>query len=212
MKRGCGALLAGIWAVFFSASVRADKPAQASANAVSARPEEKDSTDSDPSKSEPPPRTYVSVGFGGSTGSQGAIICAEVAPLSFLSVSGCGNGSGFLHHDDAPDLSHFRLNVTPISLKAQFLWLQPRFQLGFAEMQVGADTPGFQFAGTNESRTSTSGLDAGASLRAVWPLGKGFELLSEFGLGLGYFHHAPQLIKPQSAWIPSASLVIGAGF
>lgn len=159
-----------------------------------------------------PPRTYVSFAVGGSTGSRGAILCAEVAPLSFLSVSGCGNGSGFLHHEDAPDLSHWRLNFTVASFKTSAVWLQPRAQAGFAEMAIGEDSPGFEFTGTNEARTATSGGEVGGSLRALWPLGSGFEAVGEVGVSFGYFPYAPALQRPQSAWLPSAALTLGVGF
>lgn len=160
-----------------------------------------------------PTRTYGSFAFGGSSGSEGAILCAELAPLPFLSVAGCGNGSGFLHHDAAPDLSHWRLNLTVTSLDLGAFSLQPRLQLGFAEMQVGEDTPGFDFASTNEAGTSTSGAEGGASVRAVWPLqDSGFEALAEVGLSAAYLPHAPALVRPQAVFTPSASLTLGLGF
>ncbi len=188
------------------------KPAQDAAPVLVPPPAPADSgtTDAKPPK---PPRTYASMSVGGSTGSRGAILCAEVAPLSFLSISGCGNGSGFLHHDDAPDLSHWRINGTVYSFKTGALWLQPRVQLGFAEVQVGQDTPGFDFTSTNEAATSTSGIESGASLRALWPIRQsGFEVIGEVGFSVGYFPHAEALVRPQSTWIPSGSLTVGVGF
>lgn len=202
-----------IVSVIDAAEVHADEQAQAAASPPTGAVEvkEADAKASPPPKA--PPRTYVSLGAGASSGSQGAIICAEVAPLHFLSVSGCGNGSGFLHHDAAPDLSHWRLNATIASLRVNAFWLQPRVQLGFAEVQVGQDTPGFQFTRTNETRTSTSGAEGGVSLRGLYPIkSSGFELISELGLSVGYFPHAPMLIRPQSTFIPSASLTVGLGF
>lgn len=197
----------------YGGSARADEPVKVEGGVTNASiAKASDEGVTNKKTSDKPPRTYVSLAVGASTGSRGAIICAEVAPLSFLSISGCGNGSGFLHHDAAPDISHWRLNFTPTSFKAKFVWLEPRIQAGFAEVQVGEDTPGFTFSGTNETRTSTSGAELGASLRGRMPLRSGFEMTGELGASVGYFPYGPVLVRPQSAWIPSVAFTLGIGF
>ncbi len=163
-------------------------------------------------KAEAPPRDYVNLGMGGSTGTRGLVICAEVAPLSILSVSACGSGAGFLNDQTSPEIAHFRANVTLMSWKVQPVWLQPRLQVGFAELQVGEDAAGFDFLGTGGTGMSTAGLEAGASLRGLMPIYRGLELVGELSVGLAYFSHAPELIRPQSAWQPSATMTVGVGF
>jgi hypothetical protein len=163
-------------------------------------------------KAEAPPRNYVNLAMGGSTGTRGLVICAEVAPLSMLSVSACGSGSGFLNDQTSPEIAHFRANVSLMSWKVQPVWLQPRLQVGFAELQVGEDAAGFDFLGTGSTGMSTAGVEAGASLRGLMPIYGGVELVGELSLGLAYFPHAPELLRPQSAWQPSATMTVGVGF
>jgi len=163
-------------------------------------------------KREAPPRNYVNLGLGGSTGTRGLVICAEVAPLSILAVSACGSGAGFLNDQTAPEVAHFRANVTLMSWQVQSVWLQPRLQVGFAELQVGEDAGGFDFVGTGSTGMSTAGLEGGAALRGLMPIYGGVELVGELSLGLAYFSHAPELLRPQSAWQPSATMTVGVGF
>ncbi len=159
-----------------------------------------------------PPRNYANLRLGGSTSSRHATVCLEVSPLEWVGLEACGNGSGFLHDDDAPEVAHFRTNMGLALWKADALWLQPRLSVGFAELQVGEDTGGFDFAGTGPTGVATAGPEVGASLRALLPLTGGVELLGELSVGTAYFHHAPQLVRPQSAWQPSALLTLGIGF
>lgn len=35
-------------------------------------------------------------------------LCVEVRPLAAVGLEACGNGSGLIHHDSAPELAHFR--------------------------------------------------------------------------------------------------------
>jgi hypothetical protein len=154
----------------------------------------------------------VNLGVGGSTGTRGLVICGEVAPLAVLAISACGSGAGFLNDQTSPEVAHFRANVTLASFLVKSVWLQPRLQMGFAEMQVGEDAAGFDFLGTGATGMATAGLEAGASLRGLVPMYRGVELVGELSLGLAYFAHAPELLRPQSAWQPSATMTVGVGF
>jgi len=171
-----------------------------------------DAVEKEEGKAEPPPRNYANLSLGGSTGSQGLVICAEVAPLAILAISACGNGSGVLSDEAKPELVHFGAHLTLASWNVNSVWLQPRVQAGFAEMQVGEDTAGFDFVGTSATGMATAGPEAGASLRGLLPIYKGVELIGELSLGLAYFAHAPELLRPQSAWQPSATMTLGVGF
>lgn len=159
-----------------------------------------------------PPRNYGNLRIGASTSSRRPTLCLELAPLELLSVEACGNGSGFLHHDDAPEIAHFRALFKLTSWKTPLGWLQPRLGAGFAELQVGPDGGGFYFQGTGPMGLDTAGPELGASLRALVPVSLGLELVGELGVSAAYFRYAPQLVRPQDALQPHASLTFGIGF
>jgi hypothetical protein len=176
------------------------------------KPSEPDAVARGPTEASAPPRNYVSLAMGASTGSQGPVVCAEVAPLAMLAVAGCGNGSGVLHNSSMPEIAHFRATFTPLSWELGEVWLQPRASLGIAEIQVGPDAAGLNFSGTGPTGTATAGPEAGTALRALWPIHGGVEAVSELSLGLAYFSYAQELARPQSAWQPSATMTLGIGF
>ncbi|WP_163996134.1 hypothetical protein [Pyxidicoccus caerfyrddinensis] len=163
----------------------------------------------------PTPRNFGNLRVGGSTanGNGRPELCLELSPVSFLSVEGCGTGSGFLHGDPEPEVAHFRTKLRLLSFDAEG-WgtLQPFLAAGMAEAQVGEDDPGFQFNGTDARRVSTAGPEMGVGLRFLRPLASGFELVGDFNLGMAWLPHAPELVKPQDTWLPSASLSFGVGF
>lgn len=158
------------------------------------------------------PRSYANLRVGASSSSAHPELCLEVSPLELLGLEACGTGSGFLHNDPAPEIAHFRSKWKLTDWHTQIGWLQPRVGFGFAELQVGEDGAGFDFAGTGVTGVETAGPELGASVRALWPVWGGFELLGELNLSLGYFHHAPRLLLPQNRWQPSASFTLGFGF
>ncbi|PTL80345.1 hypothetical protein DAT35_29655 [Vitiosangium sp. GDMCC 1.1324] len=159
-----------------------------------------------------PPRNYGNLRIGASTSSRRPTLCLELAPLELLSVEACGNGSGFLHHDDEPEIAHFRALFKLTSWKMPLGWLQPRLGAGFAELQVGQDDGGFHFQGTGPTGIDTAGPEVGASLRALLPVSSGIELVGELGVSAAYFRYAPRLLRPQDAFQPQASLTFGVGF
>jgi hypothetical protein len=135
-----------------------------------------------------------------------------VAPLPGLSVEGCGTGSGFLHRDAAPELAHFRAKLRLASRRAGAAWLEPQVGLGFAELQTGADAPGFQFTGTDADRVATSGPELTAALRVLRPMSARWELVATVGLSLAWLPHAGALARPHGELQPSVALSVGAGF
>ncbi len=158
------------------------------------------------------PRNYGNLRIGASSSSRHPALCLELAPLEVLSVEGCGTGSGFLHHDEEPEVAHFRSWVKLTSWETRWGWLQPRVGVGFAELQVGADSGGFDFGGVGPRGVATAGPEVGASLRLLFPLMGGVELVGEVGLSAAWFQHAPRLVVPQASFQPSASFSLGFGF
>lgn len=163
-------------------------------------------------KGKEPARNYVNLRVGGASSGSGAVICAEVAPISFLSVSACGVGSGFLSHSSQPTMVVFQGHARLASWKLSNVWLEPRIQAGFAELQAGEDALGFYFDGTGPTGVETAGPSAGASMRAVMPVWRGVDFLTVASLDAAYFHHAPQMLRPLAQWQPSLSITMGVGF
>ncbi|WP_148282408.1 hypothetical protein [Corallococcus coralloides] len=159
-----------------------------------------------------PPRNYGNLRAGASTSGRRPSICLELSPLARLGVEACGTGSGFLHRDPEPEIAHFRANLTLTSFKTRLGWLQPRLSAGFAELQIGEDSSGFDFGGSGPTGVETAGPEVGASLRALLPISSGFEFVGELGFSAAYFNAAPQLIRPQARFQPSASFTLGVGF
>ena len=162
------------------------------------------------------PRTWVNLrgGFGSipidAVGARPQV-CAEVTPLDFLSIEGCGTGAGFLF-EPAAELVHFRGKLRLTSWETEYGWLQPQLALGFAELQVGDDATGFDFFGTGPTGVETAGPEAGASLRFVTQLPGDFELLADAAVALAWFAHAPALTTSMSTWQPSAMVSVGIGW
>jgi hypothetical protein len=158
------------------------------------------------------PRNYVNLRLGGSTSSTRPELCGEVSPHWRFSVEGCGSGREFLHNEPIPEIAHIRAKFTFTQLKLAVGWLEPRAALGFAEFQLGVDDGGFDFFGVNRTATSTSGPEAGASLRWFVPLPAGIDFLMELNLSVAAFPFAPKLIPAQNVVQPSAGLSAGVGF
>ena len=141
-------------------------------------------------------------------------LCAEVAPLPFFSTELCGNGSGFLHADGQGDLAHFRTKLrAPFFDVGAGFSISPQLGVGFAELEVGADGPGFVFgAPTTSSPGSVAGPEAMLGLQARYALPFGFDALGNLSLGAAYFHYAPELVRPQARVQPFAGVELGVGW
>jgi hypothetical protein len=159
----------------------------------------------------------VSFKVGGATGAAKPVMCAEVNPLEELGVKACGTGAGFLYDDGSRETAHFRAKgrVTTFDVDTpldESVSVKPWVSVGFAEMQLADDAPGFDFLGTGPFGVETAGPEVGAHVRALVPVALGVELVVETGVGLAWMPYAPRLVEPQTALQPSASLTIGAGF
>lgn len=151
-------------------------------------------------------------GAGSSTENGHPYLCLEVSPLAFLAFEGCGTGSGFLHDDQAPETAHFRSKLRMGSYQFRGGFLQPHLALGFAELQVAEDSPGFDFAGTGPDGVETAGPEAGLGMRWVYPLSRTVEFVGDAALSYAWMPHAPELTDPHSAHIVTASFTLGVGF
>lgn len=162
-----------------------------------------------------PPREWASLRVGASSGDAEGhpSVCLEVSPLSFLSLEGCGTGSGFLHNSSQPELAHFRSKLALGTFQSDRAWFRPQLALGFAELQVAEDEPGFDFSGTGSNGVETAGPEVGASIKMLVPVNGGFEIVGDLGVGVAYMRHAPRLARdPAGPVIFSAGATLGFGF
>jgi hypothetical protein len=160
------------------------------------------------------PRSYGNLRIGSSTAnlSERPELCLELAPHRRISVEGCGSGTGFLHRDPDPALSHFRAELAVAGWRLDAWLVRVQAGLGFAELQVGADAPGFSFGGARGDRTSTSGPELSAAVQGRFPLSGRWDLVIELGVAAAWFSHAGELALPQARFQPSAGFSAGVGF
>jgi len=184
------------WAVNPSES-RADDPPRAEG-------EERDGT----------PRHYGNLRIGASTANENRRpeLCLELVPLQFLSVEACGTGSGFLHRDPEAEVAHFIAKLRLAAIETPYGSFQPHVSLGFAELQVAADDPGFRFSSTGDRGVETAGPEVGLSLRWLIPIGSGFEAVFETRMAIAYLPEATRLVRPFPAFLPFASVTLGVGW
>jgi hypothetical protein len=129
-----------------------------------------------------------------------------------LAIEACGNGSGFLHAEDAPEIAHFRGKARLFQYALGPVYVEPWVGFGFAELQIGADAPGFYFFDAGPTGVETAGAETGGTLRAVLPLPAGFEVIGNVDLSVAYFPNAPELARAMSPWQPTLSADVGIGW
>lgn len=138
-------------------------------------------------------------------------ICMEVVTVFSVSVEGCGTGSGILHDEVGHQIAHFRANV-PVLVRAA--WggrIALRGGLGFAELEVGDDRPGFDFGEANNV-AAVAGPDAAASAQWLRPVGAGVELVANATAGMAWFSGARELVVPQARFQPYIAFELGVGW
>lgn len=184
--------------------------------ASGAQAQEKDAAQPAPKAADAPPRTYGNLRIGASSVDENGHpeLCGEVAPLAWISVEGCGTGAGMFHHDARKEMSHYRANVRVVSapLDSGVAWIEPRVGVGFSELQVGEDKPGFHFAGTGDRHVETAGPEISGDVRLLVPMRYGFELLADVTAGAAWFPHAPELLAPMGPVQPFLTFGLGVGF
>ncbi|HHO51587.1 MAG TPA: hypothetical protein ENK18_12115 [Deltaproteobacteria bacterium] len=147
---------------------------------------------------------------------QHPFLCAEISPLSWLSVEGCGTGSGFLHQDpNAPDMAHFRTRARAASVSLGRTTADLLLGAGFAEVQRTADQPGFLFGPQRDSeQIEAAGPEASASIKGRYWLDAGGRTYAaaDLNAGVAAIPAAPVVIGNGGPIVPFASLTLGFGF
>jgi hypothetical protein len=139
-------------------------------------------------------------------------ICVDVRIAWRIGVEGCGTGQAVLHDEAGLEMAHFRATY---SILERPVWKGTglvRGGLGFAEMQVGVDHPGFQFGSPDADRGSVAGPEASLSGQLLLPIYKGFDFVLTGTAGLAYFSHADELIRTKSDLQSFVSVEAGIGW
>jgi hypothetical protein len=161
-------------------------------------------------RDEAPPDRYVELRVGASSSAQ-AVLCGQLT-FGPVSLEGCGTGAGLLHDTPLAELSHYRAHYALASFRSPIGWLSPRVGVGFAELQIGADSPGFAFTGADALGAATAGPEASAGVQSLLRLGAGFELVADLSTFAAFLAHASELSVAQDAWQLGALFSVGIGF
>jgi hypothetical protein len=172
-----------------------------------------DGTGGDPSNHGPIfNRLNFRVGFASSDLNGHPTLCLDVNVVYGFGVEACGTGAQVLHDDPGQEMSHYRINYTMLERNLWKGTLHARGGLGFSEMQVGYDDPGFVFGGTNREKGSTAGPEAALSAQWLLPMYKGLDFVVTGTAGLAYFAHADELASTKSDVQGFASIEAGIGW
>lgn len=146
---------------------------------------------------------------------QHPVLCAELSPLSWLSVEGCGTGSGVLHRGDEPDMAHFRTRLRAAGIDRGRAEVDLLIGAGFAEVQRTADRPGFRFGPATEPEPiEAAGPEAAASVKSrLWMDNGGRTYLSgDVSAGAAVIPGAPDVLGRGGPVVPFGALTVGLGF
>ncbi len=139
-------------------------------------------------------------------------ICLDVRVAWRIGVESCGTGQALLHNEPGNEMAHFRVNYSIID---RSLWkgtLHARGGVGFAEMQLGKDNPGFQFGSPDQDRGSVAGPEAALSAQWLLPMYKKLDFVVTGTAGLAYFTGAPELATSKSELQSFVSVEAGVGW
>lgn len=140
-------------------------------------------------------------------------ICLDVRIWAGLGVESCGTGQGIIHDQAGTEMAHFRATWSVFERATSHGTGRLRGGLGWAELQVGVDHPGFHFDEPDQvDRGSVAGPEAAVQGQWLVPLGKGVEAVISVTAGLAVFANADKLITPQSNTQPFGSFELGLGW
>lgn len=157
----------------------------------------------------PPPR-YVDLRLGAASSAQ-LVLCGQLS-YGIVSIEGCGTGAGLFAGAALDEVSHYRAHVALKSWKTPIGWVSPRVGVGFAELQTGADSPGFAFSSVDALGAATAGPEATLGLQWLLRLGGGFELVTDVSAFAAWFPHAPELVDPRDPVQAGVLVSTGVGF
>jgi hypothetical protein len=140
-------------------------------------------------------------------------ICVDVRVVRGFGAESCGTGQGVIHDQPGTELAHFRGTWSFVETTTSSGTGRLRGGLGWAELQVGVDHPGFHFGSPDAAdRGSVAGPEGSVQAQWLVPLGKGVEAIASLTAGVAVFAKANELIVPQSNVQPFVSGEIGVGW
>ncbi len=163
----------------------------------------------------PPATNLINLRLGSATSDSTGrpTICVDVSVVRGFGIESCGTGQGIIHDESGTELAHFRATYTLATHVTSSGTGRLRGGLGWSELQVGVDHPGFHFGEPDSvERGSVAGPEA--ALQAQWlvPLKADLEAVISFTGGVAMFAKADELIVPQSNVQPFVSAEIGLGW
>lgn len=160
-----------------------------------------------------PNRINLRLGSSTSDSTGRPVICVDVRIWSGLGIESCGTGQGVIHDEPGHEMAHFRATWSILERTTGSGTGKLRGGIGFAELQVGVDHPGFHFGEPDRvERGSVAGPEAAVQGQWLVPLGKGIEAVASLTAGLAMFANADELITPQKNVQPFASFELGLGW
>ncbi len=162
-----------------------------------------------------PTTNRINLRVGGSTSDQTSrpTICLDVRIVAGFGIESCGTGQAILHNDPGTEMAHFRGTWTVLERQTPRGLGRLRAGLGFAELQVGVDHPGFHFGEPDATdRGSVAGPEA--SIQGQWlvPLGKGVDAIASVTAGVAVFANADKLVIPKDNVLPFLGFEVGVGW
>lgn len=158
-------------------------------------------------------RINIRVGTATSDSTNRPTICLDVRIAAGFGAESCGTGQGIIHDQPGTELAHFRGTWSFFSRRMTTGTARLRGGIGWAELQVGVDHPGFHFGAPDPTeKGSVAGPDGSLQAQYLVPLGKGVEAIASLTAGVAVFAKADQLIIPQSNVQPYVSGEIGFGW
>lgn len=140
-------------------------------------------------------------------------ICVDVRLAFEVGLETCGTGAGLFGEIDGTDMAHFRASYAFLRRRLdETTTLRVRGALGFAELQVGVDRPGFTFDGPDDARGAVSGPEGSISAQLLAPIDDGFDFVLTGTAGLAWFQRANELVVPKSELQPFVSIEAGIGW
>ena len=127
------------------------------------------------------------------------VICVDVRIWRGLGVESCGTGQGVIHNEPGEEIVHFRATWSVFEKAFTTGTGRLRGGIGWAELQVGVDHPGFHFGDPDSvDRGSVAGPEGSVQGQFLVPLGKGLEAIASVTAGVAVFAGADKLITPQN--------------
>lgn len=145
------------------------------------------------------------------------VICAEGAPLAWLSFEACGNGAGILHQDpESTDMAHFRARARVAGAQRGRGTLDGLIGAGFMEVQrTSQDEAGFKFGqARSPEQVEAAGPEVSATVKGRYFVDPGARTFvsADLNVGAAVIPAAPAVMGSGGPVVPFGMLTIGLGF